>query len=212
MLSRLTEICGFAPQGILWDMDGTIIDTEPFWGSCSRTVVESHGGWWDTEDSESLRGAATVEHMARMEARLKDIGVTVPGEQLYAEVEEILARDVFSNPPVIPGAIELLDAFREAGLPQGLVTATRDNLVRPVLDFLGKDYFATVVTGSLGLPGKPDPAPYQAGMTNLNLTPSLTLVFEDSANGERSATGAGARVRNVTREPLADLARDLGLM
>lgn len=209
-MDALAQYVGFTPRAVLWDMDGTIIDTEPFWGSCSKQVIESHGGWWNLEDSEALTGSATTEHMARMQARLAEVDVQVSGVQLYHEVEQLLARDVFSNPPMVPGAIEFLDFFAARGVPQGLVTATRDALVDPVMAALPGDYFSVRVTGSAGLPGKPDPAPYARGIELIGVAPGEVLVFEDSVNGRRSAEGAGAYVHSVTETPLAQLLHLIG--
>lgn len=201
--------CGLEsePAAILWDMDGTITDTESQWVAHSRDIVEARGGIWTAEDEAALHGSSTEAHAEHLSFILRrDGGDEAAPMTLFKEVADLMAEHVYSDPDIMPGAIELLDAFAEAQIPQALVTATPIHLVGPAIESLPKPYFAARVTGDEPFPGKPDPAPYAAAMRRLDVAPDRCLAFEDSIPGATSAAGAGATVVNVMKTELSVLA------
>ena len=198
---------GSEPAAILWDMDGTITDTESQWVAYSRQIIERRGGAWTQEDEAALHGSSTEAHAEHLQYILRrDGGEEDEAMVLLKEVADLMAERVYSDPDIMPGAIELLDAFAEAGIPQALVTATPIHLVGPAIESLPKQYFAARVTGDEPFPGKPDPAPYAAAMRRLDVAPGQCLAFEDSIPGATSAAGAGATVVNVMKTELSVLA------
>lgn len=201
--------CGLTdePAAILWDMDGTIMDTESQWVLHSRAVVERRGGIWSDEDERILHGSSTQAHIDHLTVILeRDGGDAAEPHTLYHEVADIMAREVYPDPQLMPGALDLLDAFADAGIPQALVTATPMHLVAPALESFPRDYFDARVTGDEPMPGKPDPAPYAAAISRLGAESARCLAFEDSATGAASAAGAGAAVVNVMEVGLKELA------
>lgn len=201
--------CGLEsePAAILWDMDGTITDTESRWVDYSRHVVEGRGGTWTQGDEAALHGSSTEDHAVHLQYILRrDSGQEADPMVLFDEVAGLMAEHVYSDPVIMPGAIELLDAFAAAGIPQALVTATPIDLVGPAIESLPKQYFAARVTGDEPFPGKPDPAPYAAAMRRLGVAPEQCLAFEDSIPGATSAARAGAAVVNVLKTELSVLA------
>lgn len=201
--------CGLesAPAAILWDMDGTITDTESQWVEHSRHIVERRGGTWTQDDETALHGSSTEAHAEHLLYILRrDGGEEAEPMVLFKEVADLMAEHVYSDPDIMPGAIELLDAFAGAGVPQALVTATPLHLVGPAIDSLPKQYFAARVTGDEPFPGKPDPAPYAEAIRRLDVAPEHCLAFEDSIPGATSAAGAGATVVNVMKTELSVLA------
>lgn len=201
--------CGLEsdPAAILWDLDGTITDTESQWVANTRMIIEARGGTWLQSDEDTLHGSSTQQHAEHMAFILRrDDGEQAEAMELFHEVADLMAEHVYSSPALIPGAIDLLNAFADAGLPQALVTATPIRLAAPAIASLPRDYFSARVTGDELLRGKPDPAPYAAAIHRLGVKPAQCLAFEDSIPGETSARGAGATVVNVMKTELKDLA------
>lgn len=201
--------CGLEsdPAAILWDLDGTITDTESQWVANTKMIIEARGGNWLKSDEEALHGSSTEDHAGHMEYVLRrDGGDVADSMVLFEEVAVLMAEQVYSDPDLMPGAIELLDAFAAAGVPQALVTATPNSLAGPAIESLPKEYFAARVTGDQVQRGKPDPEPYATAISRLGVNASECLAFEDSLTGEKSARGAGATVVNVMKLELSVLA------
>jgi HAD superfamily hydrolase (TIGR01509 family) len=179
------------PVAVLWDMDGTLVDTEPYWMDVEQRLVEAHGGTWSTEHAVQLVGNELMTS-ARYIRELG--GVELPPE----EIVELLLNGVVSHiereVPWRPGARELLAALRAEGVPCALVTMSYERFVAPVLAGLPKGTFDVVVTGDSVSPGKPHPEPYLHAARLLGVDPMACLAIEDSNTGARSAEAAGCTV------------------
>lgn len=195
------------PAAVLWDMDGTILDSEDDWEAITKKIVLSHGGEWTEEDAAFIQGANSDDHGGRMvDAIERGTGSRPDPAEVFAELAERMKADVYAESALMPGAHEMLVAFREAGIPQALVTASPKDIVDVALRSLGETYFNAVVTGSEDVPGKPDPAPYLLGAKRLAADPVECLAFEDSNAGLAAARGSGAHVVDVNETAVADLA------
>ena len=179
------------PAAILWDMDGTLVDTEPCWIEAEFALAESHGGSWSREHALNLVGNDLIasgryirEHMGI------DLEPSVIVEQLLDRVIASVERSV----PWRPGAVELLASLRERGIPCALVTMSYRRFVAPILAALPEATFAYVVTGDGVLHGKPHPEPYLKAARGLGVDPADCLAIEDSNTGARSAEAAGCTV------------------
>jgi len=109
-------------------------------------------------------------------------------------VEELLRRvidQVTQHVPWRPGAIELLTALRDAGVPNALVTMSWRSLADAVLTALPDGTFAAVITGDEVEHGKPHPEPYLAAARALGVEVADCVAIEDSPTGVRSAVAAG---------------------
>lgn len=197
-----------APAGVLWDMDGTIIDSEADWVRFSGVVVERHGGTWTDEDGVFIFGASTQDHANRLvEAVLRGAGSSPEPMELFAELKYLMRTEAYAEPELLPGAHEVLAAMSEAGIAQSLVTATPRDLVEPILANLPQKYFDATVCGDDGVPGKPDPAPYNLGAKRLGLAAGECIAFEDSRTGLAAARASGATTFDVAEFPIARLAQ-----
>lgn len=207
------DFLGKLPAAVLWDMDGTIVDTEWAWGELSEDVVKPAGGVWGSEDTEFILGASTLDHANRLADAVERGGKPRPEPmEIFGELTELMAERAYPFVELLPGVRELLVAFREAGIAQALVTATPKDLVDIALESLGETYFNTVVTGSDDVPGKPDPGPYLLGARRLGVEAADCLVFEDSRAGLAAARASGADVVDVNDTPPAEFARRAGLL
>jgi HAD superfamily hydrolase (TIGR01509 family) len=178
------------PRAVLWDMDGTLVDTEPYWFDAEGALVRSHGGSWTREQAEALVGS-NLPATCRV---LRAAGVSLTDEDIIDRLlEEVVARTM-DDVPWCSGARELLARLREAGVPCALVTSSYARLAQPVVDALPAGTFAAVVTGEVVTRGKPHPEPYLTAAALLGVAPQDCVAIEDSETGACSAEAAGARV------------------
>ena len=179
------------PTAVLWDMDGTLVDTEPFWMQGEWTLAERHGGTWSEEHALNMVGGDLRDSAAYMAAHM---GTGLPAEQLLDELLELVIEQVTHDLPWRPGARELLEALREAGVPCALVTASWRRFVEPVVAGLPAGTFEVLVCGDEVPRGKPHPDPYLQAAQLLGVRPQDAVAIEDSPTGAASAEAAGCRV------------------
>ncbi|WP_277050645.1 HAD family hydrolase [Ruania albidiflava] len=183
------------PAAVLWDMDGTLVDTEPYWMAAEVALSAEHGGTWDENLALDLVGMSLEASAAELQARAGIRGT------ITEIVHELLARVVMqvrsNGVPWQPGARELLTAVREAGVPSALVTMSWKPLSDVVLAGIPAGTFDVVVTGDGVDQGKPHPEPYLRAASALGVHPSACVAIEDSLPGIASATAAGTRVLAV---------------
>ncbi len=176
------------PAAVLWDMDGTIVDTEPYWIAAEHAIVEEHGGTWNDTFAHQLVGNDLLVSAAFIR---DNSPITWDPPRI---VEELLARvvdQVRQHVPWRPGALELLEGLRDAGVPSALVTMSWRSLADAVLEALPADTFKAVVTGDEVEHGKPHPEPYLAAARALGVDAAQCVAIEDSPTGVRSAVAAG---------------------
>ena len=182
------------PAAVLWDMDGTIVDTEPYWFAAEFEIVEMHGGQWSHEHARALVGSDLLDSGAYMR---KHGGV----DREPAEIVEMLLDRVVAQlrveVPWRPGARELLAAVNEAGIPTALVTMSWKRFADQVVECLPSGSFRVLVTGDEVARGKPHPEPYVLAAERLGVDPRDCVAIEDSPTGVRSALAAGCRVLGV---------------
>lgn len=180
------------PDAVLWDMDGTLVDTEPLWNEVQRRLVLAHGGTWTEELAASLVGQA-LDVGAR---RLQAAGLDLPVEEIIADTMAEVSRGVAESTPWRPGARELLTELGEAGVPCALVTMSHAPLARTLLEAAPAGVLGLAVTGDEVSRGKPDPEAYHLALTRLTerhpeIDPARCLAVEDSPVGVRAAMAAG---------------------
>lgn len=180
-----------APHAVLWDMDGTLVDTEPYWIATEFALAEKYGGAWSHEQALSLVGNDLLES-GRVIKEAMGLSQS-PAEVVEELLDGVVAR-VEEAVPWRPGAVELLASLRGAGIPCGLVTMSYERFVAPILRHLPAETFRVVVTGEQVSAGKPHPEPYLTAAAALGLDPSACLAIEDSGTGARSAEAAGCSV------------------
>lgn len=189
------------PAAVLWDMDGTIVDTEPYWGEEEQAIIEAAGGTWSTEQAHALIGSDLLT-AARAVLATTPVQGTPEGF-----VEDLLARVIArtrEHLPWRPGALELLGELRHQRVPCALVTMSWTSLAQVLIDALPAGTFAVVITGDQVTRGKPHPEPYLAAAAALGVDPADCVAIEDSATGTASAVAAGVPtigVPNIVQIP-----------
>jgi len=170
-------------------MDGTLVDTEPYWMSAESALVTSYGGTWSHEDGLQLVGSG-LWHSARiLQAKGVDLGEQEIIDLLTQHVTDKLVDDGI---PWRPGARELLLGLRDAGIKTGLVTMSLSSMAHHVADRLGFVGFDVVVGGDDVTHSKPHPEPYLKAADLLGVNIADCCALEDSEPGIASASASGA--------------------
>lgn len=179
------------PAAVLWDLDGTLVDTEPLWMAAEYDLALRHGAEWTHEDAMALVGNDLVESAHYIRRRMSltaSVGEIV--DELVSQIADAMTRPIEWR----PGAVELLRDIRRSGIPTGLVTMSYRVIVDALLPQLPDGTFDVVVTGDEVSAGKPHPEPYLAAARMLGVDPTGCVAIEDSPTGAASAETAGCHV------------------
>lgn len=182
---------------VLWDMDGTLVDSEPAWVRAQGVLAARFGREWTQADALALIGS-TMEQTVEA---LQSAGV----ELAAAEVEAALERDVLADMrrglAWRPGARELVREVHRAGVPQAIVTTSSRLLAQVVVDALATEVpLAALVTGDDVSRGKPHPEPYLLAAATLGVDIARCVAVEDSPTGLAAAVASGARAIGVPHD------------
>ena len=182
------------PAAVLWDMDGTLVDSEKLWTVSLHDTARLLGGVL----SRPVRNAMVGSNMVRtLDLLFDDLGLPRDADRM-AEAERYLSyrtAELFAaGLPWRPGAQEALRLVNGTGWPAALVTNTGRALTESALDSIGRAHFALSVCGDEVPRGKPNPDPYLRAAELLGVDPAECLAIEDSPNGVAAARRAGAAV------------------
>lgn len=186
-------------SAVLWDMDGTVIDTEPYWMRAEHALVDECGGSWSDELGLSLVGNDLTVSAKVLQNQGVDLDVLTIVDRLQSDV----AQQVKEEPLWRPGATELLAECRSLGMATALVTMSWTLLAEAVVAELPSDSFDVIVTGDRVEQGKPEPDAYLLACKELGVEPSRCVAIEDSPTGMKAAVAAG--VPTVGVRHLVDL-------
>ena len=184
----------FQPAAVLFDMDGTLVDTEPYWIAAEFDIVEMHGGTWSHEHAKALVGSDLLDSGAYIR---RHGGVDrTPTEIVEMLLDRVVER-IRAEVPWRPGARELLGSVRGEGVDTALVTMSWKRFSDEVVNCLPSGSFTVSVTGDEVSQGKPHPEPYLLAAERLGVRADECVAIEDSPTGVRSALAAGCRVIGV---------------
>ena len=202
-------------EAVLFDMDGTLVETESLWKQAEYQTMTAYGSTWSEQEQEDALGGPfdqVVEYMARKaDADADQIAAT-----LIDTIDELMRSQVLE---VQPGIAELHAQVTRAGIPTGLVTNSFRRLIDIVLDSSFLSFDVTIAGDELP-ENKPHPMPYLVACEILGVHPSATVVLEDSSTGIASAAAAGcfvvaiphlAVINEAQRQLIVPSATDLDL-
>ncbi|MFD1211544.1 HAD family hydrolase [Arthrobacter sp. GCM10027362] len=179
-------------QAVFWDLDGTLVDTEPYWIAAELQLVERFDGYWSEELGRGLVGNA----LPASAAVLQQAGVRLEIREIIDELIGSVIEQVRHRIPWRPGARELLAELCDAGIPTALVTMSEKLLAQEIVERLPAGSFGHLVTGDMVANGKPHPEPYLRAVEHLSgvrpgVDKSRIIALEDSLPGASSAQAAG---------------------
>lgn len=177
------------PEAVLWDMDGTLIDSEPYWLLSQNNLAAEHGMQWGEEHGHHLIGKDLKDSSAYIKEKMQldQLSIDEIINRLTNEVIERLNEKLHWR----PGALELLIALKQAGIKTALVTMSMRRMALAVVEQIPFQAFDVVIAGDDVSKGKPDPEPYLLAATALGVRAQDCVAFEDSNTGLTSAEAAG---------------------
>lgn len=177
------------PAAVLWDLDGTLVDTEPLWIAAEIELVTSFGGTWTHQDALALVGNDLLVSAEVLRAAGVDLPPSDIVERLVTRVNEQVRSQ---GPTWRPGALELLTQAHELGLGQAIVTMSYRRQAEVVAAALPPGTITAVIAGDMVTHGKPHPEAYLRAAEELGVPVGDCLAVEDSATGTAAALASGA--------------------
>ncbi len=181
------------PSAVLWDLDGTIVDSEDYWITAEVELANQYGADWTHEDGLVQVGQGLPVTAQALIDRGVDLTIPEVIDFLAERVRELLSQSI----PWRPGAVELLAALHAQGVPQALVTMSVFSIADVVAHSIPGARFDVVVSGDRVSHQKPHPAAYLLAAEKLGLPARDCLAIEDSPSGMRSAHDAGCALIGV---------------
>lgn len=182
------------PEAVLWDMDGTLVDSEPLWGDALEEFVRERGA--DLTSDVRLAVVGTDDRTT-MRVIADHLGERVDDTVLDAWHDDVVERVLHlfrDRIAPLPGAMRALEALYAQGIPMALVTSSPREVTELVLPRIGGERFAAVVTSADVVRRKPDPEPYLTAAKLLDVDPDASWAVEDSPSGAAAAESAGCTV------------------
>ena len=180
-------------RAVLWDFDGTLVNSEPMWIEHEKDMLARHGASWPEEQFKAQIGEpATVTAQRISESCAGAITVAQAYEELHAR---ICARFEAGEIPFLPGARELLTDIRAHGVPCAMYTSSNKRIMSVIARVVPE--FEFIVDGDDVKNPKPDPEGYLQAMRRLGVGPEEVVIIEDSVPGTDAASATGAVVLAV---------------
>jgi HAD superfamily hydrolase (TIGR01509 family) len=181
-------------SAILFDMDGTLIDSEPLWLEAEIEIMEELGCNWDQQDQINCLGGPidkTENYMQDHSNNIKPFGY------FTKKLDDVMEKKLSTKLDLIPNALEIINECKRSELKIALVTASSGRLMRAVLKRFPVGIFDTVVSYDDVERSKPDPEPYLLAAKTLGVDITNCVVLEDSLTGVQSGLSAGAQVIGI---------------
>lgn len=196
-------------RGVVFDMDGVIVDSHPTHRSAWKQFLASVGREATEEELDFILDGRKREEILR-----HFLGELSPQElREYGNRKDEMLRRLGNGIHPIEGVLEFLAELRLAGFKTGVATSAGKTRTQGTLSELGvRHCFDVVLTGDEVAAGKPDPSIYQMAARRLGEAPELLLAIEDASSGVRAAVGAGLRCIGIGPEPRARKLRAAGAM
>jgi HAD superfamily hydrolase (TIGR01509 family) len=183
-------------KGILFDLDGVLIDSEPLHEFTLLELSNRFGRRFGQDELLQFKGLPETSVARAIQRSFPDLTLTMD-EIIRLRLE--LLRSNFHRVQMIEGALEFVQRAKSAGFRLGLTTSAARSMQRLACEtFALTAYFDTVITGEDIERGKPDPQPYERTAAHLALRPDECIVVEDAGNGVKSGKAAGCFVVAIT--------------
>ena len=191
------------PAAVLWDMDGTLVDSEEYWLSSEQNLAQEFNGSWNAQDGLDLIGMSLYDSSKVMKSKM---GLELEPNEIIERLTNDVVAQLNRSIPWRPGAKELLRELKKRGVKTALVTMSMKRMAESVANQIPFKAFDVIVAGDMVSQGKPHPEPYLLAAQMLGVKPEQCVAFEDSDPGLRSAEAAGTKAIGITNiVPLPEL-------
>lgn len=176
-------------KAVFWDLDGTLIDSEPLWHDGEIEIAHNNGGEWNEDLGWECSGTP-VPHVAEV---MIAHGCTLSVPEIDKQLKDYVFKAEVERLPWIPGVQDVLHSLKEADIPSMLVTTSPRRMAENIMK-QAAGLLAGYVCGDDPYEHKPSPAPYLAAAERLGIAPEdmvKCVVMEDSSSGLRSGAASG---------------------
>jgi HAD superfamily hydrolase (TIGR01509 family) len=178
-------------RAVIFDMDGVLVDSEPFGFEALRRVMTRYGLPYSEEENAEFLGRTTLDSCRILKARH---GFTASAETLADWYVEHMLEQIGRGPTPMVGVPDVLRQVRASGYRMALASSAEVRVIEANLAALAiRPLFEAVVSGTQVARGKPAPDVFLAAAERLATPPAQCLVIEDSRNGLLAAKAAGMR-------------------
>lgn len=181
-------------DAVLFDLDGVLVDTEPWWDEVRVEFARAHGRAWGPADQAAVMGGNSLE-WARIMADRLDLP-HVPVETVLREVVDGVVG-CYRHAEVVPVIGDAPDQVRRIAreVPVAIASSSHRAVIEAAVDALGlRDVLTAIVSSDEVALGKPAPDVYLRAAAAVGVEPARCLVVEDSLNGVRAGKAAGMTV------------------
>jgi HAD superfamily hydrolase (TIGR01509 family) len=181
-------------KAVLWDMDGTLIDSEPYWINVELEMTKKFNVPWTHKQGNALKGTG-MEYSTKM---FRELGVKMTDEEMINFFNKRMVEQ--TNKKVVPqkGAIEMVISLKEKGIKNAMVTSSHAFYANTTVKSLTKMYkthlFDCIITGDIVKLDKPNPDPYLLAAKTMKINIKNCIGVEDSETGARSVESSGAKL------------------
>lgn len=181
-------------SAVLFDMDGTLVDSEPLWLQAEIEIMQEVGCVWTAQDQLACLGGPRAKTERIMQEKS---GNRMPEGYFGKQLDNLMEKKITHDLRIYDGALELVESCKSYGLKVGLVTASGYKLMKSVLSKFPTDLFDVVISGDDVKKSKPDPEPYLKAANLLSVHIANSVVIEDSVTGVTAGLASGAEVIGI---------------
>ncbi len=180
-------------KAVIFDMDGLLINSEPFWAQAELEIFPKYGINLTLDDCKRMQGVSIREVVKYWYSQKPWTGATV--EQVAEEITRRVVELIMEKGELMPGVIKTLEFFKQKGLPMAVASSSAPGLINLVLQYFDiEKYFEFYHSAKFEKHGKPYPDVFLTTAKKFGIEPEYCLVFEDSYNGILAAKRAGMKV------------------
>lgn len=180
-------------HAVIFDMDGTLIDSEPLWKEAETAVFKRAGFRLTEEMLEDALGLRTIDAVKFwLEEFDSDVGSCL---EMAGDIDKKAEELILEKGKIMPGAKRVLEFFRSYDLPMAIASSSRMSFIESVVKKHDLEkYFQLLYSVDSEPVGKPHPGIFLSAAAKMNVDPKQCIVFEDSVNGMVSAKAANMKV------------------
>lgn len=196
-------------RAVLFDMDGVLLDTEPLYTDVYQMICQEHGKDFTSELKAKIMGS---KEQVSAQIVIDELGLPLDPVELIDKKHQLI-ESLFANCSALPGAREIVQEFKDQGLPIAVATSSsRAMFELKTQKHSWFEQFDAIITGDMVERAKPEPDIFLLAAKTLNVNPTECLVFEDSLNGVAAARAAKMEVIAVPAVEFAQKFKQPGLV